>query len=90
MRPAVARPDQIYKQKIHEQRRRQTPGSTILNSEMAHQIGGSQNNKKWISPLQKIAQKFNELDLSKIEKIGGYARDPSTSPAKVDSKEKAG
>lgn len=48
--------------------------------------------KKWISPLQKIAQKFNELDLSKIEKIGGYARGPSTSPAKVvipDSKEKA-
>lgn len=49
-------------------------------------------NKIWISLLQKIAQKFNELDLSKIEKIGGYARDPLISSAKVvipDSKKEA-
>ena len=42
--------------------------------------------------LQKIAQKFNELDLSKIEKIRGYARDLSISLARVlipDNKENA-
>ena len=50
------------------------------------------NNKNWISPLQKIAQKFNKLDLSKMEKIGSYARDPSTSLPRViipDYKENA-
>ena len=30
------------------------------------------SNKRWISPLQKIAQQFEKLDLSNIENIGGY------------------
>lgn len=36
-------------------------------------------NKNWISSLQKIAEKFTLIDVSKIEKIGVYARQPETS-----------
>lgn len=37
------------------------------------------SNKRWISSLQKIAQTFVDLDLTNIDKIGAYTRDPSTS-----------
>lgn len=35
-------------------------------------------NKRWIFPLQKIAQKFSSVDISRVEKIGPYARHPDT------------
>lgn len=46
----------------------------------------SLDNKRWISvsPLQKIAQKFEQLDVSCIEKIEAYARNPLTNPLRVD------
>ncbi len=40
-------------------------------------------NKRWVSPLQKIAQKFASVDVLKIVKIGAYARDPTTSTCSV-------
>lgn len=43
----------------------------------------SLNNKRWILPLQKIAQKFEKLDVSSIEKIRAYARNPLTNPVEV-------
>ncbi|MCJ1342161.1 hypothetical protein MMC31_000341 [Peltigera leucophlebia] len=43
----------------------------------------SLNSKRWFSPLQKIAQKVEGLDVPSIEKTGAYARNPLTSPVKV-------
>lgn len=43
----------------------------------------STSNKRWISPLQKIAEKFASVDVSEVEKIGPYARHPETSKCTV-------
>ncbi len=33
-------------------------------------------NKTWISPLQKMAETFKDIDLSSLEKINAYAKAP--------------
>lgn len=40
-------------------------------------------NKTWISPLQKIALKFQKLDLSNLEQIFSYTKAPWIPPVKV-------
>lgn len=52
----------------------------------------SLGNKRWISPLQKIVQKFKQLDVSCIEKIGAYTKNPLTNPLRIfimDNKKQA-
>ncbi len=34
------------------------------------------SNKRWISPLQKIAEKFKDLDLAQLEKIEAFVKAP--------------
>ncbi len=41
------------------------------------------SNKTWISPLQKIALKFQKLDLSNLEQIHLYAKAPWISLVKI-------
>ena len=40
-------------------------------------------NKTWICPLQKIVQKFDKLNFSKIEKIYAYVKALWISPLKI-------
>ena len=40
-------------------------------------------NKRWVSPPQKIAEKFNALDLVKLEKIEAFVKAPWVPPVRV-------
>ena len=41
------------------------------------------SNKRWISPLQKIAEKFKALDLAGLEKIEAFVKAPWVPPVLV-------
>ncbi len=41
------------------------------------------SNKRWISPLQKIAEKFKALDLAGLEKIEAFVKAPWVPPVPV-------
>lgn len=41
------------------------------------------SNKRWVSPLQKMAEKFNALDLVKLEKIEAFVKAPWVPPVRV-------
>ena len=43
----------------------------------------SLSNKTWRSPLQRIAEKFQSIDLSLVEKIGAYSKAPWEEPPLV-------
>ena len=43
----------------------------------------SLSNKTWRSPLQKIAEKFQSIDFSTVEKIGAYSKAPWDEPTLV-------
>lgn len=42
------------------------------------------SNKRWVSPLQKIAKKFSTLDLVKLEKIEAFVKAPWVPPVRVN------
>ena len=42
------------------------------------------SNKRWISPLQKMAEKFKALDLEKMEKIEAFVKAPWVPPVQVN------
>lgn len=42
------------------------------------------SNKRWISPLQKMAEKFNTLDLEKMTKIEAFVKAPWVPPVQVN------
>ena len=45
-------------------------------------------NKTWISPLQKMAETFKDINLGSLEKINAYAKAPWNPPANVCISEK--